>query len=189
MYKRCVTEKGAAWQHTLEQTLLSWMADIPFDEISVRSLCAETGISRKTFYRLFTSKEAVLCALIDSVYLDYVNYKDPKIHAESEVEQELQNFFSYWLKQKPLLDALHANQKTGLLIERSVEHIMSDDSHILRFFGVTDPNTCRENLMFYSSGIMSLVLSWHLSGYEKSIKKMADIFYTLLTTPPAHTEF
>ena len=186
MYMRCVTEKGAAWQQTLEQTLLSWMADIPYDEISVRSLCAETGISRKTFYRLFTSKEAVLCALIDSVYLDYVNYNDPEIYAESEVIRELQTFFSYWRKQKPLLDALHANKKTGLLIERSVEHIMSDDSHIRRFFGISDPTDCREYLMFYSSGIMSMMLSWHLSGYQKSIAEMADIFYTILTTPPAH---
>lgn len=186
MYKRCVTEKGAVWQRTFEETLLNWMKDTPFDEISVRALCAETGISRKTFYRLFTSKEAVLCALIDSVYLDYVNYKDPTIHAESEEIQELQNFFSYWLMQKPLLDALHANQKTGLLIERSVDYIMSDDSHIRRFFGISNPNDCREYLMFYSSGIMSMVLSWHLSGYQKSIAEMADVFYTILTTPPAH---
>ncbi len=96
MYNRCVTEKGAVWQRTFTETLFNWMKDTPFDEISVRALCAKTGISRKTFYRLFTSKEAVLCALIDSVYFDYVNYKDPTIHAESEVIQELQNFFSYW---------------------------------------------------------------------------------------------
>lgn len=173
----------------LWEALLSRMETESFEDISVRSLCDETGISRKTFYRLFSSKDAVLCALIDHIYLNYINYSDPQIHSDNPGKKELQNFFSYWLKQKPLLDALHANQKTGLLIECSIEHILLDDSYFRRFFGACDPDTCREYLMFYSSGCMSLVLNWHLSGYQKSIEEMAEIFYTLLTSPPAHTDF
>lgn len=185
MYKRCTTEKSAAWQRTLEQTLLSWMADIPFDEISVRSLCAATGISRKTFYRLFSSKEDVLCALIDNAYWGYVHYQDPNLSAKEDPMRGLQNFFSYWRYQKPLLDALHANKKTGMLIERSVEYILSEDADILRVFGADDTKYSREYLMFYSSGIMSLILFWHHSGYEKSIEEMATVFHTLMSQPPA----
>lgn len=185
MYKRCTTEKSAAWQRTLEQTLLTRMTEIPFDSISIRSLCAADGISRKTFYRLFSGKEDVLCALIDHAYWDYAQYQDPDLSAKEDPMQGLQNFFSYWRYQKPLLDALHASGRTDMLTARSVEYILSEDADILRVFGADNTKYSREYLIFYSSGIMSLISSWHRSGYEKSIEEMAHIFHTLMSHPPS----
>ena len=55
MYKRCTTEKAALQQRKLEECLLSVMQDKPYSEITVSSLCEQTDLSRKTFYRLFES--------------------------------------------------------------------------------------------------------------------------------------
>jgi len=184
MYKRCPTEKGAAQQRILEDTLFSMMQQMPYADISVRGLCEEAGISRKTFYRLYEKKDDVLSALIDHTYRSYVNFQMPENEIIPGSVAYLQNFFFYWKQQKVLLDVLKASHKSSLLIERSVAHIQEEDSDILRYIGGENPRFSREIVLFFSSGCMALVIDWHESGYKKSIAQMADIFMDLLTSPP-----
>ena len=184
MYKHCTTEKGSYQQKRFEQTLLRMMQHIPYDEISVRKLCEEAGISRKTFYRLFTDKESVLCALIDQTYTDFDTFDVPETDIVSDIFKDLQLFFLYWKQQKPLLDALHISHKTGLLIERSLEHILRNDFCTIHRLGADHSQYRREMIMFHIGGIMTLILDWHQTGYARSIPELAEIFHSLLIHPP-----
>ena len=184
MYKRCTTEKGSYQQKRFEQTLLFMMQRIPYDEISVRKLCEETGISRKTFYRLFTDKESVLCALIDQTYTDFDKFDVSDSDLVPDISRELQVFFLYWKQQQPLLDVLYASHKTGLLIERSLEHILRDDFSTIHRLGADQTENGREIILFHIGGIMTLVLDWYRSGYSKSIPELTEILHSLLTHPP-----
>ena len=65
MYRKCTTEKASAQQRQFQHALLQSMLQIPYGEITVTGLCTQTGLSRKTFYRLFENKDDVLNALID----------------------------------------------------------------------------------------------------------------------------
>ena len=184
MYKRCPTEKGAAQQRILEDTLFSMMQETPYADISVRGLCEQAGISRKTFYRLYEKKDDVLIALIDQTYRSYVHFQMPEENIVEGPLKGLQNFFYYWKQQNILLDVLKANHKSSLLIERSVAHIQEEDSDILRYIGGDNPRCSREIVLFFSSGCMALVIDWHETGYKKSVAEMADIFRNLLISPP-----
>lgn len=184
MYKQCPTEKGAAQQQLLEKTLLAMMGEIPYDAISVRSLCAEANISRKTFYRLFANKEDVLFALIDHTYLNYAHYLPDRSLIHDGANRELQTFFLYWREQNALLDALKACQKSGLLVLRSLEHVLHDDSDTLRLLGAADNHYSREITLFFVSGIMTLIVDWHEAGYDRSVTEMAELMQLLLTQPP-----
>ena len=55
----------------ITETLLDLMKQYPFDEITVKRILLETKISRKTFYRNFTSKDDVLGSYIDEILMDY----------------------------------------------------------------------------------------------------------------------
>ena len=100
MYKRCTTEKAALQQRKLEECLLSVMQDKPYSEITVSSLCEQTDLSRKTFYRLFESKQDVLDSLIDRTLREYIRFSLPQNQLAPDVSPELQSFYYYWLERR-----------------------------------------------------------------------------------------
>ena len=187
MYKRCTTEKAALQQRRIEECLLSVMEDRSYGEITVSSLCEQTGLSRKTFYRLFESKQDVLCALIDRSIRDFIHFRLPPEAVVSGISEEMQVFFAYWQEQRQLLDALSKNGMSTMLFERTIRHTMEEDADILRQLGA-DPDRPRdtESLIFYLSGLLTLVVSWHHEGYRKTPQEMAAITEKILTQPPIH---
>ena len=189
MYKRCTTEKGCNLQKQFENTLLSLMQQIPYDAISVRKLCDIAGITRKTFYRIFTDKESVLCALIDRVYAEFLTFDFPDSTLSPNVSRELQIFFHYWKEQKPLLDALLANEKRGLLIKCSLLHVFREENTTIYRLGAENSPYSREMVLFHIGGIMTLVLDWHQSGYQKPVPEMAELLHSLLINPPIRNSF
>lgn len=56
----------------LTETLLRIMKEYPYHEITVKHILLESGISRKTFYRNFLSKDDILNSYIDSILLEYL---------------------------------------------------------------------------------------------------------------------
>ena len=63
--------------------------------------------------------------------------------------------------------------------------MLQEETDILRQLGVVpslQENT--EGLMFFLSGILTLVVSWHHTGYQKSPLQMAVITGKLLSQPP-----
>ena len=184
MYKRCTTEKAALQQRKLEECLLSVMQDKPYSEITVSSLCEQTDLSRKTFYRLFESKQDVLDSLIDRTLREYIRYPLPQSPDAAEVSADLLSFYCFWLEQRKLLDALSKNGMSTMLYDRSIRHVLQEETDILRQLGVVpslQENT--EALMFFLSGILTLVVGWHHTGYQKSPLQMAVITEKLLSEP------
>lgn len=55
----------------ITETMLELLKQFPLHDITVKQILIETGLSRKTFYRHFTSKEDVLSAYIDAILNDY----------------------------------------------------------------------------------------------------------------------
>ena len=169
----------------MEECLLATMQERAFADISVSGLCEQTGLSRKTFYRLFESKQDVLHSLVDRVIREFIRYRLPRQYEEPGVHKELLSFYCYWLEQRPLLDALSRNSLSTLLFERCVQHMMLEDGDILRQIGIDpDPGRTMESMMFFLSGLLTLVVSWHHKGYRKSPREMALITENLLSKPP-----
>ena len=185
MYKRCTTEKAALQQRKLEECLLSVMQDKPYSEITVSSLCEQTDLSRKTFYRLFESKQDVLDSLIDRTLREYIRYPLPQSPDAAEVSADLLSFYYFWLEQRKLLDALSKNGMSTMLYDRSIRHVLQEETDILRQLGVVPSlQEKTEALMFFLSGILTLVVGWHHTGYQKSPLQMAAITEKLLSQPP-----
>lgn len=56
----------------ITEVLLRLMTQYPYAEITVKHILLEAGISRKTFYRNFSSKDDVLDAYIEAILQSYV---------------------------------------------------------------------------------------------------------------------
>ena len=178
MYILCTTEKTALQQKQFEQTFLQMLLEDDYDNITISDLCRRAGLSRKIFYRLFEKKADVLYALIDHTLLE-ANTFTPD---ESVGPGELHRFFAFWKSQKDLLDMLAKHQNSHMLTDRAIRHVMREDTLILHTFGADMGSFGAETILFYLSGIFSLVLIWHQQGYNRSIDEMSNLLMSLLST-------
>lgn len=184
MYKMCKTEQSAARQRKLERGLLSAMSIHQYDEISVSDLCDQMGIPRKSFYRYFSSKDGALHALIDHTLLEFEAFPNNLKPGEKKTYQkDLERFFLFWKSQKPLLDALERSNISGVLVLRTVSHAMSDAGSLNRFLPQSEKLAREHAITFGVCGLMSMMLSWHNSGYQMSPAQIADIAVQLMTKP------
>lgn len=184
MYKLCKTEQSALRQRELEKGLLAAMSTHQYEEISVSDLCDQMGIPRKSFYRYFSSKDGALHALIDHTLLEFESYPSClKPWEKRTYQKDLERFFLFWKDQKNLLDALDRSGISGVLVTRSIDHALSD-AGAPRRFQPQDERIAREHATTFGvCGLMSMVLSWHHSGYLLCPEQMAEIGVQLLTKP------
>lgn len=184
MYKLCKTEQSAARQRQLEKGLLLAMSTHHYAEISVSDLCSWLNIPRKSFYRYFSGKDGALHALIDHTLLEFESFGIAERPGEKQTFQsELERFFSFWIHQKPLLDALERSNMSGQLVIRTIEHALSDTGTMGRFLLQEDREIRRHATMFGVCGLMAMVLEWHHGGYVMSARQLASIASSLLTEP------
>ena len=179
MYTLCTTEKTAQQQYKFEQTFLQMLQDMSYDEITISDLCRRAGLTRKMFYRLFERKADVLFSLIDHTLLDASTY----IPDESVGPGELHRFFAYWQSQSDLLDALMKHQNSGLLSDRAVRFALNEDTTLVHAFGADEGKFGYETVVFYITGIFSLVMTWHRQGYNHSIDEMSQLMMDILMSP------
>ena len=178
MYSQCVSEKSAAQQRRLEAALLELMKDRLFEEISISELCRYTGLSRKTFYRLYEAKADVIYAMIDHALLDAAAY----IPDDTVGPGGVHKFLGYWKHRKDLLDALNSNGMSGLLLERMAEIVWNEDYDIRYWLKSRGWKEETDVLVFCLTGFMGLVYRWYYSGFRESPEQMAATMRRLLTT-------
>lgn len=184
MYKMCKTEQSAQRQHQLEQGLLKAMSQHHYDEISVSDLCEQIGIPRKSFYRYFSGKDGALHALIDHTLLEYEGFSIPKKEGEvRSYQRDLERFFLFWRNQKLLLDVLARSGLSGVLIERAIDHALSEVGAPRRFLTQHAAELRAHATMFGVCGLMSMVVTWHHDNFTQEPWQMAQIAVKLVTEP------
>lgn len=179
MYTMCITEKTAQQQRMFEQVFLQMLLESDYDTITISDLCRRAGLSRKIFYRLYEKKADVLYSMIDRALME----SDYYIPDETVGPGELHRFFAFWQYKKDLLDALLKHQNSCLLTDRAIRFAMREEGCPVRTFGTNEYKSRYETIVFYLSGIFSLLLVWHAQGYSHSIDEMSALMMNLLTTP------
>lgn len=179
MYKHCTTEESVLRQRQLEGCLLELMQTIPYSHITIGHICQRADISRKSFYRYFGSKDGCLYALVDHCIMDGASRYMPEHNEPSRSHLFYEQFFSYWKDMAPLLDVLAKNNLRMLIVERMMYYVDQEERDLHYYLGGSTTD-CYEQILFMISGIMGLVLSWHHSGFQKSVSQMADILEKVL---------
>lgn len=178
MYRKCVTEVSVRHQRQVEQALLELMQMMPYERISVTQLCQAAGVTRRVFYHLFNNKTGALYAMIDHIILESESY-------DSHTRDEALRLFRYWQDHRHLLDALHENQLTGVLLERMIENVMNEDYDLRYWLKANGWEREKDVILFHLSGVMGLVYRWYYSGFRESPEEMASLLKKIMTTPLA----
>ena len=174
MYRHCTTEESVLRQRQLEHCLMDLMLTVPYPQITISHICDRAGISRKSFYRYFSGKDGCLFALMDHCIIDGASLYLPDHDEEVSIHSIYERFFSYWKQMQPLLDGLAKNNLSMHLVERMMDYLDKEERDFHQYLG-GNVNDSYEQMLFMVSGVMGLVLSWHHSGYQKSVSQMAAI--------------
>jgi len=179
MYKQCATEESASRQRQLEQCLLELMLSGEYRQITVGDICDRAAIARKSFYRYFSSKEGCLYALIDHAIFDGSSFYLPNSGNPQALRSVYERFFRYWKEQHRLLDGLERNGLTLILVERILHYSAQEEKEFWTPWSAT-PADIREQTLFCLGGVMSLLLDWHHSGFQKTPLQMSKILSDLI---------
>lgn len=99
--------------------LLLIMKQYDYKEITITQIAQEAGLSRKTFYRLFSDKEAVLKLFSDGLFANcFTQIKEKNIHHYWEV---VQWYFDFWESKKDILSLFKKNGLLPFLFECSYQ--------------------------------------------------------------------
>ena len=178
MYRKCATEISVQHQRQVAQSLLELMGKMSYEDITVTQLCQAAGVTRRVFYHLFSNKTGALQALVDHKILGIEGYCP-------EIPDDALRFFRYWKDHRHLLDALQENQLTGLLLERMIENVMSEDYDLRYWLKINGWEQEKDVILFHLSGIMGLVYRWYYSGFRETPEEMAALLKKIMTTPLA----
>lgn len=182
MYKICQTEQSIQRQRELEQGLLGLMLRHNYEDISVKDICDNMQIPRKSFYRYFSSKDGVLYALIDHTLADFFQMPTAKDKERGTAIGDLDLYFLFWHENRELLDALHRSGLSGILVERATNFALRE-GHLPRQFKKMRPDIQGMAMAFSVTGLMAMILQWHRSGFEISPDEMTKLAAEILTSP------
>lgn len=183
MYKLCKTEQSAARQRQLEQGLLTAMQTLRYEDINISELCQRLGIPRKSFYRYFSGKEGALHALIDHTLMEYESFSAVHRTEKRTLQNELERFFRFWMVHKKFLDALQHSGMSGVLVERSMHHAVTEAFLPGRFLQHEARAVQKHVVSFSVCGLMTMMVQWHHNGYPESAADLALVAARLLTQP------
>ena len=179
MYKICHIEDSSRRQRVLAAGLLDAMGKQPYAKITLTELCRQLEIPRKSFYRYFPTKDDCLLALIDHTLSDCNAVALTGWEGDRELKQvNLERFFSYWLAQKPFLDAVRENGFRYLLLDRTtvIVDAMKENKPATAF--------ARDQVEYFiAHGLMATVLRWHHFGFPSTPEEMALTFAEVLHSP------
>lgn len=182
MYKQCRTEQSAQRQRQIEFGLVEIMGNLRYEDITVSDLCEKLNVPRKTFYRYFSSKEGALYGLVDHTLTEY-EISGTGRTGKRTLQTELESFFAFWKTHGQLLDALQRSGLSGILIERAISYSVSEGGFPGRFLSGESVRVRKHLVRFAVCGLMTMMLQWHLDGYQESAAEMARIAGRLVTQP------
>ena len=182
MYKICQTEQSIRRQRELEQGLLRLMGKRNYEDLTVKDLCDEMALPRKSFYRYFSSKDGVLYALIDHTLADFFLMPTVGNKSRGTAVGDLDLYFLFWYEKRELLDALHRSGLSGILAERATNFALQE-GHMPRQFKKMRLDIQTLAMAFSITGLMAMILQWHRSGFQVSPDEMTKLATEILTAP------
>lgn len=149
----------------LAQALLKVMAQYCYQEITVTQIAQEAHLSRKTFYRLFTSKDEVLSLIFDDLF--QACFARVKARNPARYWDVMQVFFDFWEERKDLLLLLQKSDLLPRVFEQSYQRSIEVFTFVRSEETAASLALPLPYLLAYSVGGMhSMMLKWVENGME-----------------------
>lgn len=151
--------------------LMDIMREKPLPEITVNEICRRADLTRPTFYNHFASKEAVVEAVMDDLFAQFVASLDGDRIASTE--QMMRTYFAFWVERRELLTIFAKNDLIPLMGDRLVPYL--ELIYLLIPFDKGDYSNQELSFhnAFLSSGMVGVLKRWAESGFVESPEVLA----------------
>ncbi len=147
----------------LANALLVIMEKYDFKEITITQITQEAGLSRKTFYRLFKSKEELINFYFECLYKEcLMQIKARQLQHYWDV---VQCYFDFCEERRDLLSLLKQNNLLVLLFEGSYKYSFKVFAYVRSKETADAYSSLLPYLLAYSvGGMFSMLLKWVENG-------------------------
>ena len=165
-------------QRQIARAMMALIQEKPYAQITVSELCRAAGISRQTFYTLFTSRENVMVFTLQAQYCDAPRIARPQPPSrESALDWLCAAYSEYILKNRRLIKLLVDNRIDYLLYDSFFEAMERCDC----FLSGADPCVRSYAASFYAGGIACVARRYAQEGCTTTGGELKALLETLLS--------
>lgn len=173
-----ISDKNDTSRKRIIESLIDLMQIKKIDDISISEISENAEISRRTFYRNFTSKEDVLDGYFEVIFAD-IREKIDGLGDGIDCISSLRIIFRLCYEHKDFFFALSKSNMLGFMLQKwntalPILHSLFID-RIKKFPQTKDAKTLEYLLAFNVGGTFNMVLKWIDEGMLIPPDEMADI--------------
>ncbi len=154
------------------------MKQKPYRDITVKEICDGAKVTRRTFYRIFQSKEAVIEGRFDVMFW---HLKQTLEFSKTNARSVIRYCFDYFNKERDF---------AAVFVERDLEHTIA--AKIMEYVDIAyadslynsasfEPIYAEYYHAFVASGIISIMRIWVASGFKHPVHTMTVLTGRLLS--------
>ncbi|WP_194165648.1 TetR/AcrR family transcriptional regulator [Oceanobacillus sp. CFH 90083] len=162
-------------QGWLVEALLSLMAEKPYRKITIKEIAEKAELDRSTFYRHFTSKEAVLERHLDQLAQEYLQRLDTGENMDMGKVAKI--FIAFWIEHLDFIRLARANDLDSLLLKTFNKHLPSIHRLTKGQFAYSISEEHMEfALAFNAGGMWNILMKWVDSDFEHTYEDLIKAF-------------
>ena len=174
----CGTNKTALQsQRQIAEAMMALIREKPYAQITVSELCRTAGISRQTFYTLFTSRENVMVFSLQTRCGDGPEIAESPKGEGDALRRLCRGYSAYMLRNRQLIKLLVDNHIDYLLYDSFFEIMDTCDC----FLPGIDPCTRSYAASFYAGGIACVARRYAQEGCAATEDTLSELLMTLLS--------
>lgn len=155
----------------IANALFDLMRLYPYEEINIRQICSDAQVTRKTFYRNFSTKDDIFDYVIFSRLYYTWDYKEA-----ASLRETLLSFFVYWAKQKEDLALFEKEHIFYLLRDKLQKYV--EMNQVISSYIQNQEDIMTFGAYFWSSLLASLLQIlevWASRNFKETPEELTDI--------------
>ena len=164
-------------QEWLSAALLQLMEEKPFQEISIKDIAEKADLSRRTFYRVFETKEDPLVWHMNLLFQEFLTELQER--SCKQFEDVLVLYLGFWFRHKHFFELLKRNELLPLMLNQYLRVFPEVFKMVKGDYPLSQhPEALSYAMAFSAGGLLSVLLKWADEGMIKTpdeILKMVDV--------------
>ena len=162
-----VSDKSKLW---MEKALTKLLKTESFQKITIKEITDKAGLSRRTFYRNYSSKEEIIKGLIAKILLEYRSLIGRQ--ADLSLAGVSKTIFTLAQKHKDFLLMLNRNRLIPILMEE-IDGFLPPLFEMVKGHRIDCPEeSVQYALTFGAGGFVRILMRWLDEGGNKPPEKM-----------------
>lgn len=158
----------------LADALLSLMEEKAFKNISITEIAEKADLSRRTFYRIFKTKEDILTYYTEELYGEFLQLLNNETDRRFTVTVRI--YFEFWYRHKHFLSLLKQSEMLPFMMDQYTRLFpkvfqMVKGNHPLAYH----EEALSYAMAFSSGGLLSTLLKWAEDGMDKTPEEIMQL--------------